>query len=118
MTKFPSDVSKVASHTEVFPMQSGGGFVNHVIRFVVLAGGQTGTAAAVESGTVDGTGNVEVGVAEVVDVGVLLVVEVEEAAFLLGLPLSWMARTMPTMTAASRVNVPVLRRLVRRLRCF
>jgi hypothetical protein len=66
-------------------MQFGGAFVNQTIRLVVPAGAHVGATAAVESGTVEGTGNVEVGVATVLDVGVVafVVVVVPEAIFLL-----------------------------------
>ena len=100
-------------------MQSGGALVNQTIRLVVAAGAQVGATATVESGTVDGTGNVEVVVLGALEVvGAVVVVVVPEADFLLVLQGCWSKTTMPTMATASKANIPVRCLVVRRLRCF
>jgi hypothetical protein len=119
---FPSEVSKVASQTDVVGMQFGGAFVNQTTRLVVPAGAHVGATAAVERGSVEGGANVEGGtvldVVVVDDVDVeLLVVEAVLAAFLWP-PLTWISTMMRMMAAkmAPRVNPRLI--VVRRLRCF
>jgi hypothetical protein len=106
-TKFPSVVSKVASQTEVVVMQSGGAFVNQTTRMLEpFAGGQVGATALVLSGNVDGGGNVD-------DVVVELVVV---ATFFFGPPLVWINTTIPMMTATSTMADTTRLSVVRRFR--
>lgn len=105
-------------------MQFGGAFVNQTTRvFDPVAGGHVGATATDVSGcvvgtakVVDGTGNVEGGtvdVVDVLDVGVLVVVVVLVPDLL---PLIWKAIAIPTTAAASKVNVMIRFTSLRRLR--
>ena len=118
-TNFPSEVSKVASQTDVLAMQSGGAFVNQTIRLVVpFAGGHTGATATLVSGKVAGGGDVVVVVVFEVAVAEGLVVPVGDLAAFLGLGPIWMSTTMRMIPAATAARVAPRLFVERRLRCF
>ncbi len=107
-----TEVENVASHTDVFLMQSPGACLNQTTRFgEPVAGGHVGPAAVVLKGCVVGTAKVEV---------VVVLLDEEVAGlddFCFGpLPLDWIRTTTITITATRASAMRPRRAFRRRMR--